>query len=111
MQAIREVGPRVGRDVSFSRDIEKVHVLEGSYYLVGDDLINQGTSLINQFNAIDIGKYSQLMSQLNQSVSAAKSSETNAKTSETNAAASARELANLGLYVDSDGYIVQDVEE
>ncbi len=84
--------------------------IQSAYDLL-DDLINQGTSLINQFNAIDIGKYSQLMNKLNQSVNAAKTSETNAKTSETNAAASARELANLGLYVDSDGYIVQEVEE
>ena len=48
-------------------------------------LINESTNLINQFNAIDIGKYSQLMSQLNQSVNAANTSATNASQSATSA--------------------------
>lgn len=88
--------------------------------------------LINRFNAININEYSTLMSQLNQSVNAAsnsaaeaEASATNAsasanaasnsvaeaKASATNAAASAQALANLGLYMNEEGYIVQDVDE
>ena len=39
MQVIREVGPCVGRDVSFSRDVEKGHVMKGSDYLVWAELL------------------------------------------------------------------------
>lgn len=53
MQAIREVGPRVGRDVSFSRDIEKVHVLEGSYYLVGAELLPGTVHLLREVLVYD----------------------------------------------------------
>ena len=46
MQVIREVGPRVGRDVSFSRDVEKVHVLEGSDCLVRAELLPSAVDLL-----------------------------------------------------------------
>ena len=82
-----------------------------SMYDLLDDLINQGTDLINRFNTIDISKYSTLMNQLNQSVNAASNSAAEAKASATNAAASAQALANLGLYMNEEGYIVQDVDE
>lgn len=81
-----------------------------SMYDLLDDLINQGTDLINRFNAID-SNYSTLMSQLNQSVNAASNSASEANASATNAAASAQALANLGLYMNEEGYIVQDVDE
>lgn len=82
-----------------------------SMYDLLDDLINQGTDLINRFNAININEYSTLMSQLNQSVNAASNSAAEAEASATNAAASAQALANLGLYMNEEGYIVQDVDE
>lgn len=81
-----------------------------SMYDLLDDLINQGTDLINRFNAID-SNYSTLMSQLNQSVNAASNSASEARASAANAAASAQALANLGLYTSEEGYIVQDVDE
>lgn len=81
-----------------------------SMYDLLDDLINQGTDLINRFNAID-SNYSTLMSQLNQSVNAASNSASEATASAANAAASAQALANLGLYMSEEGYIVQDVDE
>ena len=46
MQVIREVGPCVGRDASFSRDVEKVHVLEGSDYLVRAELLPGAVDLL-----------------------------------------------------------------
>ena len=82
-----------------------------SMYDLLDDLINQGTDLINRFNAIDINNYSTLMSQLNQSVNAAYNSASEARASAANAAASAQAVANLGLYMSEEGYIVQDVDE
>lgn len=81
-----------------------------SMYDLLDDLINQGTDLINRLNAID-SNYSTLMSQLNQSVNAASNSASEATASAANAAASAQALANLGLYMSEEGYIVQDVDE
>ena len=49
MQVISEVGPCVGRDVSFSRNFEKVHVLEGSEYLVGAKLLSGTVDLQGSF--------------------------------------------------------------
>ena len=53
MQEIREVGPRVGRDVSFSRDVEKVHVLEGSDYLVRAELLPGAVDLLRKVLVYD----------------------------------------------------------
>ena len=48
MQVISEVGPCVGRDVSFSRNFEKVHVLKGSEYLVGAKLLPSAVDLLRK---------------------------------------------------------------
>ena len=48
MQVISEVGPCVGRDVSFSRNFEKVHVLKGSDYLVGAKLLPSAVDLLRK---------------------------------------------------------------
>ena len=53
MQVIGEVGPRVGRDVSFSRNFEKVHVLEGSDYLVGAELLPGAVDLLRKVLVYD----------------------------------------------------------
>ena len=45
---ISEVGPCVCRDVSFSRNFEKVHVLEGSEYLVGAELLSGTVDLLRK---------------------------------------------------------------
>ena len=50
---IGEVGPRVGRDVSFSRNFEKVHVLEGSDYLVGAELLPGTVDLLRKVLVYD----------------------------------------------------------
>ena len=50
MQVISEVGPCVGRDVSFSRNFEKVHVLKGSDYLVGAKLLPSAVDLQGSFS-------------------------------------------------------------
>ena len=53
MQVISEVGPCVGRDVSFSRYFEKVHVLEGSDYLVGAELLPGAVDLLHKVLVYD----------------------------------------------------------
>ena len=53
MQVIGEVGPCVGRDVSFSRNFEKVHVLEGSDYLVGAELLPGAVDLLRKVLVYD----------------------------------------------------------
>ena len=53
MQVISEVGPCVGRDVSFSRNFEKVHVLEGSDYLVGAELLPGAVDLLRKVLVYD----------------------------------------------------------
>ena len=53
MQVIGEVGPCVGRDVSFSRNFEKVHVLEGSDYLVGAELFPGAVALLRKVLVYD----------------------------------------------------------
>ena len=53
MQVIREVGPCVGRDVSFSRDVEKVHVLKGSDYLVWAELLPGAVDLLRKVFVYD----------------------------------------------------------
>ena len=53
MQVISEVGPCVGRDVSFSRNFEKVHVLEGSDYQVGAELLPGTVDLLREVLVYD----------------------------------------------------------
>ena len=53
MQVISEVGPCVGRDVSFSRNFEKVHVLEGSDYPVGAELLSGTVDLLRKVLVYD----------------------------------------------------------
>ena len=53
MQVISEVGPCVGRYVSFSRNFEKVHVLEGSDYLVGAELLPGAVDLLRKVLVYD----------------------------------------------------------
>ena len=53
MQVIREDGSRICRDVSFSRDAEKVHVLEGSDYLVGTELLPGAVDLLRKVLVYD----------------------------------------------------------
>ena len=53
MQVISEVGPCVGRDESFSRYFEKVHVLKGSDYLVGAELLPGTVDLLRKVLVYD----------------------------------------------------------
>ena len=53
MQVISEVGPCAGRYVSFSRNFEKVHVLEGSDYLVGAELLPVTVDLLREVLVYD----------------------------------------------------------
>ena len=53
MQVISEVGPCVGRDVSFSHNFEKVHVLKGSDYLVGAELLPGAVDLLRKVLVYD----------------------------------------------------------